>query len=173
MEPTLIAFLLDMAIKFSGLPPIPVAELPPMEPVSRATMQEIVCPEASPGCGAIVALFDTEGQRILYLESLNIENSSDNSFLVHEIVHVLQYRHRGEAIYADCTALLQTEGQAYRVQNAYLRREGQFLRVGDVLRFTTCGTDKSIAARAPTGSELESRSRPSAIMAPQAVAPDI
>lgn len=173
MEPSLVAFLLDMAVKLSGLPAIPVAALPPIEPVSRATMQQLVCPEASPGCGAIVALFDTDGQRILYLDSLDLENSSDNSFLVHEIVHVLQYRQRGDTMYADCAALLRTEGEAYRVQNAYLRREGQFLRVGDVLRFTTCGMDKSVAARAPAGSDLSSRLSPSAVMAPHAIAPDL
>lgn len=148
MDTALVAFLLDMAVKFSGLPPIPAEALPAFQPVSRAEMQRRVCPEAAPGCGAIVALFDTDQYRILYLEHLDLDNPADNSFLVHEIVHVLQYQQRGESIYADCNALLRTEGQAYRAQNAYLRREGQLMRVGEVLRFTTCGADRAVAALA-------------------------
>lgn len=155
MDTALVAFLLDMAVKFSGLPPIPVDALPAFQPVSRAEMQRRVCPEAAPGCGAIVALFDTDQYRILYLEQLDLDNAADNSFLVHEIVHVLQFRQRGESIYADCSALLRTEGQAYRAQNAYLRREGQLMRVGEVLRFTTCAADRTVAARAAPGTTLD------------------
>lgn len=155
MDSALIAFLLDMAVKFTGLPAIPPSELPPFQAVSRAEMQRLVCPEAAPSCGAIVALFDTDRYRILYLENLDPENAADNSFLMHEIVHVLQYHQRGEAIYADCSTLLKTEGQAYRAQNAYLRREGQLMRVGEVLRFTTCASDRAVAARAPAGTTLD------------------
>lgn len=155
MDSALIAFLLDMAVKFTGLPAIPPSELPPFQAVSRGEMQRLVCPEEAPSCGAIVALFDTDRYRILYLESLDPENAADNSFLMHEIVHVLQYHQRGEAIYADCSALLSTEGQAYRAQNAYLRREGQLMRVGEVLRFTTCASDRAVAARAPAGTTLD------------------
>jgi hypothetical protein len=154
MDSALIAFLLDMAVKFTGLPAIPVDALPPFQPVSRGEMQRRVCPEAAPGCGAIVALFDTEGYRILYLDSLDPQNPADNSFLVHELVHVLQFRQRGDAIYADCPALLRTEGEAYRAQNAYLKREGQLMRVGEVLRFTTCAADRAVAARATPGTSL-------------------
>lgn len=154
MDTALVAFLLDMAVKFSGLPAIPVEALPAFQPVSRAEMQHRVCPEAAPSCGAIVSLFDTDRYRILYLEQLDLDNPADNSFLVHEIVHVLQYQQKGEAIYADCQALLRTEGQAYRVQNAYLRREGQLMRVGEVLRFTTCAGDGAVAARAASDTSL-------------------
>lgn len=155
MDSALIAFLLDMAVKFTGLPPIPVEALPAFQPVSRAEMQRLICPEEAPGCGAIVALFDTDHYRILYLAQLDPDNPADNSFLIHEIVHVLQYHQKGEAIYADCTTLLQTEGQAYRAQNAYLRREGQLMRVGEVLRFTTCAGEGAVAARAAPGTTLD------------------
>jgi hypothetical protein len=155
MDTALIAFLLDMAVKFTGLPAIPVEALPAFQPVSRAEMQRRICPEEAPGCGAIVALFDTDGYRILYLEQLDLDNPADNSFLIHEIVHVLQYHQKGEAIYADCGTLLHTEGQAYRAQNAYLRREGQLMRVGEVLRFTTCAGDRAVAARAAAGTTLD------------------
>lgn len=149
MDSALIGFLLDMAVRFTGLPPVPAEELPPFQRVSRAEMQAAVCPEAleSRSCSGIMAVFDTEGQRILYLDTLDLDEASDNSFLLHEIVHALQYRQQGDAIYADCAALLRTEGQAYAAQNAYLRREGQFLRVGEVLRFTTCAQERAVAAR--------------------------
>ena len=146
MDKLLITFLLDMAVKFSGLPPIPLDQLPAFERVSPEQMQAEVCPEAPIACRSIVAVFDTERYRILFLDSLDLEKSADNSFLVHELVHALQYRQRGEAIYADCRALLATEQQAYDAQNGYLKREGQFMRVGEVLRFTTCAQDKAIAA---------------------------
>lgn len=155
MDTALIAFLLDMAVKFSGLPPIPVETLPPFEPVSRAEMQRLVCPEDAPGCGAIVALFDTDHYRILYLNQLDLDNPTDNSFLMHELVHVLQYHQKGEAIYADCTTTLGTEAAAYRAQNAYLRREGQLMRVGEVLRFTTCAGDRAVAAHATPGTSWD------------------
>jgi hypothetical protein len=155
MDTALIAFLLDMAVKFTGLPAIPVEALPAFQPVSRAEMQRRICPEEAPGCGAIVALFDTDEYRILYLEQLDLDNPADNSFLIHEIVHVLQYHQKGEAIYADCSTLLHTEGQAYRAQNAYLRREGQLMRVGEVLRFTSCAGDRAVAARAAAGTTLD------------------
>ena len=33
---------------------------------------------------------------------------------------------------------IKTETEAYRAQNAYLKKEGQFLRFGETLAFTTC-----------------------------------
>ncbi|MBL8484197.1 MAG: hypothetical protein JNJ60_18515 [Rhodocyclaceae bacterium] len=140
MDTALITFLLELAIKFSGLPSMAVEQLPSFERVSRAEMHHTVCPEsqADHGCAGIMAVFDTERNRILYLDTLDLEKPADNSFLLHEIVHALQYRQHGTAIYADCAALLATEQQAYAAQNAYLRREGVFMRVGEVLRYTTC-----------------------------------
>jgi hypothetical protein len=138
MDAALISFLLDMAVSLSGLPPVPARELPPLRAVSEDEMRQTACPEAPGHCRNLVAMFDTERYRILYLDSLDTESAADNSFLVHEFVHVLQYRRYGDAIYAGCRALLTTEAEAYRVQNAYLRREGELMRVGDILRFTTC-----------------------------------
>lgn len=155
MDTALVAFLLDMAVKFTGLPSIPVEAMPVFQPVSRAEMQRRVCPEEAPSCGAIVALFDTDNYRILYLDQLDLDNPTDNSFLMHEIVHVLQYQQKGETIYADCNSTLRTEAEAYRAQNAYLRREGQLMRVGEVLRFTTCAADHAVAARAAAGTVLD------------------
>ena len=133
-----IAFLLSLAIKFTGLPGIPVDQLPPMVPVSAAELTSIVCPEDAKDCRGMIAMFDDDSYRIIYLNTLDTENSADNSFILHEIVHVLQYKAKGKAIYANCRALVETERQAYKAQNEYLKREGVFMQVGEILRFVTC-----------------------------------
>jgi hypothetical protein len=146
MDASLIAFLLELAVKFSGLPAMPAEQLPPLLPISKFQMQAIVCRDASAGCDGIVALFDDAGQKIFYLDTLDLDSADDNSFLLHEIVHALQYRQIGAAMYADCDALLRTEAQAYRAQNAYLRREGRLMQTGAVLRISSCASGKVIAA---------------------------
>jgi hypothetical protein len=147
MDASLIAFLLDLAVKFTGLPAVPADQLPPLRAVSPSEMRTIACGDAPAGCGQIVALFDTDRYGIFYLDTLDLQDAQDNSFLLHEIVHVLQYRHGGSAaMYANCEALLDTEAQAYRAQNAYLRREGRLMQVGAVLQATTCAANNAIAA---------------------------
>jgi hypothetical protein len=146
MDASLIAFLLELAVKFTGLPAVPADQLPPLQAISRAQMRATVCGDAPAGCGEVVALFDADAYRILYLDTLDPQDAEDNSFLLHELVHVLQYRRSGAAMYASCEALLNTEAQAYRAQNAYLRREGRLLQVGAVLQATTCAANNAIAA---------------------------
>jgi len=146
MDASLIAFLLELAVKFTGLPAVPVDQLPPLRAVSRAEMRAIACGDAPAGCGEVVALFDADRYGIFYLDMLDPQDADDNSFLLHEIVHVLQYRQSGAAMYASCDALLSTEAQAYRAQNAYLRREGRLMQVGAVLQATTCAANNAVAA---------------------------
>lgn len=146
MDASLIAFLLELAVRFTGLPAVPADQLPPLRAVSRAAMRAIACGDAPAGCGEVVALFDADEYRIFYLDTLDLQDAEDNSFLLHEIVHVLQYRQSGAAMYEGCDALLSTEAQAYRAQNAYLRREGRLTRVGAVLRATTCAANNAVAA---------------------------
>lgn len=134
----LIAFMLQAAVSLSGYGPVPAEELPAFVPVSRAELVREVCPEDQRSCENLAAVFDTDGYRILYLESLDIESASDNSFLVHELVHVLQFRRDGDRIFATCDDTLRTEQEAYRVQNAYLKRQGQLLRYGRTLAFASC-----------------------------------
>jgi hypothetical protein len=146
MDASLVAFLLELAVKFTGLPGLPADGLPPLQAVSRSQMRAIACGDSPAGCGQIVALFDADRYRIVYLDTLDLQDAEDNSFLLHEIVHALQYRQRGAAMYADCEALLATEAQAYRAQNAYLRREGRLMQFGDVLQATTCAAKVAIGA---------------------------
>lgn len=134
----LLAYLLAAAVKLSGLPGIPVEHLPPVHVMSAELLSKQVCPDDPGGCTNLVAVFETNDYEILVRDSLDLENAMDNSFLLHELVHVLQYKANGEAIFKDCPTSMRTESEAYKAQNAYLKREGQFARFGEVLSFTSC-----------------------------------
>ena len=138
MDSSLIAFLLAAAVSITGLPPVPQGELPPFVPLARQDLERQICPDAGNGCRGIAAYFDALHYRILYLDSLDLDEPLDHSYLLHEIVHVLQHRQVGSAMNADCWAMLQSEGQAYRAQNIYLRASGQTAYVGNLLRQATC-----------------------------------
>jgi hypothetical protein len=40
-DASLTAFLLELAVKFSGLPPMPVEQLPPLQAISRGQMKAL------------------------------------------------------------------------------------------------------------------------------------
>jgi hypothetical protein len=135
----LLAYLLSAAVKFSGLPAIPIGQLPPIRLVSAEYISSKVCPDDKNRCANLVAIFDTADYVILVRDSLDLDITFDNSFLVHELVHVLQFKSRGADIFKDCPTSIRTESEAYKAQNAYLQQEGQFARLGEGLRFATCG----------------------------------
>lgn len=143
MDASLIAFLLMAAVRITGLPAVPVEELPPFVPLPALELERQICPDAGNGCRGIVAYFDSLHYRILYRDSLDLDEPLDHSYLLHEIVHVLQHRQFGNAMYADCYALRQTEGQAYRAQNVYLHATGQLAYVGGMLQYASCSTLES------------------------------
>lgn len=134
----LLVYLLTAAVKLSGLPAIPVAQLPPIQIVPVEYISSKVCPDKKSGCRTLVAVFDTDDYVILVGDSLDLETTLDNSFLLHELVHVLQFKARGSEIFKDCPTSIRTESEAYKAQNAYLQKEGQFARFGEGLRFATC-----------------------------------
>ncbi|MFZ4553372.1 MAG: hypothetical protein EBS54_05315 [Betaproteobacteria bacterium] len=134
----LIAYLLPLAAKLSGYPVIDAAQLPPIRSLPAAEISREICPGDASGCNGMVAIFDTDRYQILIRDNLDLDNPADNSFLLHELVHVLQFKAKGDDIFADCPTTMRTETEAYRVQNTYLGLEGQFLRVGDALAFMTC-----------------------------------
>lgn len=142
-SPDLLAYLLAAAVRLSGLPAIEPEQLPPVQMVDRPQLSATICPGETNQCTNIVAIFDTDGNRILVRDDLDLENATDNSFLVHELVHVLQFRSQGDAIFRDCVTTKATETVAYQVQNAYLRKEGQFARFGEALAFMTCAGDQN------------------------------
>ena len=137
-DSTLLAYLLSAAASLSGYPAVALEALPPIFRMSAAQMRHEVCGEGQGNCANMAAVFDTDGKRILLRDDLDLDNSGDNSFLVHELVHVLQHQQRGDRIFAGCHETLNSEREAYAVQNRYLKREGQFLRFGEGLAFMRC-----------------------------------
>jgi hypothetical protein len=134
----LLAQLLAAAVNLSGLPPIPVSELPPVVLLSRPVLNQTVCSSAPIRCAGLIAAFDTQRYRIVVDEKLDFGDPDDDSFLVHELVHVLQFKQSGSAGFTSCTAVLESERQAYAAQNLYLREKGRPGQHGIALRFTRC-----------------------------------
>lgn len=134
----LIAYLLAAAIKFSGLPAMDAASLPPFEVVTGEQLAQKMCPEHPERCSNVAAMFDTENYRIFFRNTLDMNSPMDNSFLVHEMVHVLQFKTYGDDYFSNCRKVLDSEHQAYRAQNNYLGSEGIDWREGFMLRFMTC-----------------------------------
>lgn len=148
MDTQLLAYLMDAAVRITGLPAVPTDALPQFVALPATEIHREACKEQMPGCRGIVAMYDMERNRVLYRDDLDMDNDADNSFIVHELVHVLQYHQAGDAIYADCPTLVRTERAAYAAQNTYLQRQGQLLRVGRIMRMVSCGSERSATAAA-------------------------
>lgn len=87
----------------------------------------------------LMAAYIIEQRKIVYRDELDLGNDIDNSFIVHEFVHALQQYHYGDRIFDTCRGVMTMERQAYAAQQAYLKSRGQLLRVGERLRFVSCG----------------------------------
>lgn len=133
MDTELIAWLLAFASSFSGLPAQAPEDLPPIVRLAPADLHQQVCPERPADCTGIAAYFDIPRYRILIDARLDLNQPADHSYLLHEFVHVLQFQRYGPGLFARCEDALRHEALAYRVQNAYLRRQGVLLRVGAAL----------------------------------------
>lgn len=139
MSPLSIApELLAAAISLSGLPPVAPADLPPLFSVTSTELSQTICPDQPQQCQTIAAIFDTERYRILILSKLDLNDPEDNSFLLHELVHVLQFKQNGEAGFSSCQAIIDSERAAYRVQNQYLAARGLFSQQGMMTRYMHC-----------------------------------
>lgn len=134
----LLGPLLAAAVHFSGLPAIDVRDLPPVEVVGNETFVKMVCPNKPGRCVAMVAAFDTQRYRVLVRESLDLDDTAQNSFLVHELVHVLQYKRDGSTRFMSCESVLESEQQAYDAQNQYMQSHGLIQKEGMALRFMKC-----------------------------------
>lgn len=140
MDPSyeLLIQLLAAAVQFSGLPPIHVSELPPVIVMPREELNRTVCAAQPVRCTGLMAALDTNGYRILVDDRLDLNDPTDNSFLVHEMVHVLQMKHSGSSRFTSCRSVIASEREAYDVQNRYLvqnRRPGE---QGAMLRYARC-----------------------------------
>ncbi len=137
-----MARLLAAAVQFSGLPAIDVADLPPMEKLTAQELAKKICPDAPERCSSVAALFDTESYRIYLRDTLDLDSPMDNGFLVHELTHVLQFKRYGDDYFSSCRKVIESERQAYKVQNNYLGSEGIDWREGFLLRFMQCPDDE-------------------------------
>lgn len=137
LPPELIAPLLAAAIRLSGLPAIAAADIPAVEPMDANALAAFGCPERPADCRQMAALFDLKHYRILIRDELDTGTPYGKSFIVHELVHVLQYRKTGRDV-SGCEEMLASELAAYAVQNAYLRANGIYAREGAALQFMTC-----------------------------------
>ena len=144
IDAALAADLLGWASRLSGLPNPPAEPPPALVPLPPARLRATVCPEHPQHCGSLVAVYDTDRRRVLYRDTLDMRDPTDQSFIVHELVHHLQFLQRGEALFASCHSTLAGEAQAYRAQNQYQAQFRQWQRMGEILRFMHCdGSDSS------------------------------
>lgn len=146
---TIATELLTAAIALSGLPAITPEQLPPLYAVSRTDLAQLICPQQPQQCPSMAAVFDSEGYRILILSTLDLKDPEDNSFLVHELVHVLQFKQHGDAGFDSCQRVVASERAAYAVQNRYLAVRGLFSQQGMMMRYAQCPPEKQDAATAP------------------------
>ena len=155
MDPTyeILTRLLSLAIQFSGLPSIHVSELPPVVLLSRDELNKTVCSSAPVRCAGLIAAFDTQRYRIVVDSKLDFTDPVDASFLLHEMVHVLQFKQTGATGFTTCAGVLESEEQAYSVQNQYLRQNNKPARQGSMLRFSRCPREP--AARAAPSPDAE------------------
>ncbi|MGM9491740.1 hypothetical protein [Ideonella sp. YS5] len=138
IDDELAADLMAWASRLSGLADLQPGRPPALVPLSAGDIAAEVCPDSPTGCRSLVAVYDTDRHRVLYRSSLDMRDPTDQSFIVHELVHHLQFLHRGESIFASCQAVVETERQAYSAQNRYQSHFRQWQRMGEVMHFMHC-----------------------------------
>lgn len=139
---TLMTQLLAATVRLSGLAPMPVQELPGLHTLPAADLRAQACPAEAEACINLAGWYDTLRHRILISEPFDPRSARDLSFVVHELVHVLERRQLGERYQADCEATLKSERRAYRVQNAYLQEHQAPERYGRMLLNVACAPDQ-------------------------------
>lgn len=136
-----LTYLFDKARRLSGIENFGIEVVPPLYLVTHEQMNQEVCPETPGQCRNLAAVFDDLNYRILVLEDLKISQNFkpfEYSFLIHEIIHALQYRQSGAEIFKDCQAIYETESLAYHSQDQYLKEEGEFFRPSVALKSFYC-----------------------------------
>jgi hypothetical protein len=148
VDANLIAQLLTFAVRITGLPAIAEADLPQMIAMSKEGITQEMCPERPAQCDTLVALFEPSKYRVIYRSTLDLTKTFDRSFLLHELVHVLQFRAKGPSIFFTCKDRMLVEREAYITQDRYLAEKGLEMRVSGALRFMRCPEEP--APGAPT-----------------------
>jgi hypothetical protein len=140
----LIAYMMIVATKLSGFPAISVEDYPKIEAITQEQINESQCPANTDDCRDMVAFYEHKKNTIFIRNTLDLDSTLGSSFLIHEMVHVLQYKFLGQSIYKDCQSTIRTERLAYKVQNNYLVDGGVFDRFGDGLAFMTCSENQDV-----------------------------
>ena len=130
--------LMIAASRLSGLPAVPVDQMAAVKSISQEEIITLQCPTEPDECSGMVAFYDIPKNTIYLKNTLDLDSTRDLSFLLHEMVHVLQYRALGDTIFSDCDNTVRSEKLAYAVQNKFLLNNGLFDRFGDSLAFMTC-----------------------------------
>lgn len=136
----LLQALLAAAVRLSGLPALPVdAPVPVLVALPAAELHRQACPERPRACMHLIAWHDAAADRVLLSDQLDWRmRPVDRSFVLHELVHVLQARRPGSPRDDDCARALDDERLAYRVQNAWLDEQGRTERFGGRLHVLRC-----------------------------------
>lgn len=143
MDTNLVAQLLAAAVRITGLPAITDAEVPQLISMSKEAITQEMCPERPSQCDTLVALFEPLKYRVIYRNTLNLTRPYDRSFLVHELVHVLQFKAKGASIFASCKARVLAEREAYLSQDRFLAENALEIQVSGALRFMQCPEEPS------------------------------
>jgi len=136
--------LFAAAIQFSHLPPM---DPPPIVGLHRQEMLLQVCNniKGTPDYTdciqqhGLVSAYIIEEHRLVYsIDDLDINDDTDNSYILHEYVHALQAHQYGDKIFETCEGTFDMEQQAYTAQQAYLKSRNQMRMVGERLRYISC-----------------------------------
>ncbi len=144
----LLAELLLYAAQVGGFPKPDVAVMPPIQMLSNQAMQSAVCNQNLHECDGIVAHYDVTLHRILMSDALDPDSVVAQSFLVHEMIHVLEAYYTPQAIQTTCQYILNSERQAYQVQNQFLISHGSSQRFGRLLNNRVCAKDQPAGGQA-------------------------
>lgn len=138
--------------------------LPRLEILDRSGLAARLCPGAAADCEGIMAAYDAPTDTVILRDFLDMRRAPDRSFLVHELIHVLQHQRQGQGFQARCSDVVNSEREAYQVQNRYLAAHGQLQRVGQMIGQMSCpredGEPVIRVGRAPgaAGAVLSARS---------------
>jgi hypothetical protein len=124
-----LEYFMEKAVTLSGYEPIPEEKWPTFVFLSAEEMAKEVCKENPSQCRAMVAFYDTDRNRVLVNETYDMKDNFDGSFVVHELTHALQHHANPDTNYEDCNEVRRIELEAYKVQNLFLERVGQIMRV--------------------------------------------
>ena len=139
----LLMELMLYAAQVGGYPKPDAAVLPAVIALPANEMRTVVCNNNVHECDGLVAHYDATGHRILIANSLSARSVVTQSFLVHELVHVLDQQYPSQTHSKGCEHQLRAERQAYQVQNTFLISKGSLERFGQLLTGRVCAKNQT------------------------------